>query len=743
MLARSLTGAPIESTFRDSSRRFRPAIRHVARDVDTPMAPEFIEPQDGDIDPDLEPVVDDLVASETDSPTVEAASASGGGPQTVTRSAEPLERMVAETPIATRRTAETRAPASHIAPTTTSGAQTVNRNSSPSPVSVARPARPARAESDVPPITEAEPEQVATASTAAEDVPVNDSEPIPAQADKPRDPVTAPHIGEVPREVVVPTVSPVSLEQAVPTETEQGPVVASVDSEAAVSDAVVPESGIQPIIADTPTEVDSPMAIRTPLAEPIETRPSGEPRSEPAAPAPSSAPVAAPATWRESALEPAPATGRESALEPVIAASETRALDEPADNEPVSQEPVSADEIQAIVDAPAVDRSAQSSAAAISEEVVAPNRVEIRRSRRPRPTQSPPPETRASDSLFVDTSGDRSPQSWIERLVDVVRQERAQDAERRGEATAQPTAPFASPIEQPDRPSETTRRFLTPIVGIDPADVPIHRGVEASRIAVAHGADAVTTGGEVFVAAGFPEDTVEGLGLLAHELTHVVRNRQARFVPPVIAPTPARPAAVATREETDEESVALQVEQQVRSEAARAEHARQVDPFAAANTTTNLTFRPPVSARAQSDAPSVQPAAIESTSRPTESGSADDDWGGLPTPWEPMPDWLAPAPSPINSATPHAYVTRSGAPSANAPLASMAMPATATASSTAAAVQTAATDRSTASHDSPAPASATGGDEHAGPVEPDLDALARQVYGVLRRRLAAERRRLG
>ncbi|PDV98953.1 hypothetical protein CJ255_21800 [Candidatus Viridilinea mediisalina] len=73
---------------------------------------------------------------------------------------------------------------------------------------------------------------------------------------------------------------------------------------------------------------------------------------------------------------------------------------------------------------------------------------------------------------------------------------------------------------------ETTRRFLAPIVGLDPATVPIYRGAEAAQLAAAYDAEALTVDGAVFLGPGYAEDTPESLGLLAHELTHVAENRE-------------------------------------------------------------------------------------------------------------------------------------------------------------------------------------------------------------------------
>ena len=106
------------------------------------------------------------------------------------------------------------------------------------------------------------------------------------------------------------------------------------------------------------------------------------------------------------------------------------------------------------------------------------------------------------------------------------------------------------------------------------------------------------------------------------------------------------------------------------------------------------------------------------------------DFGGLPAPWEPFPSWItdtfAPAPS-LNAAA--AALPLSGLtaqpPASSAPL-----------------VQRAGEERSLEPpRATPDAAPAHTAAPHATP--PDLDELARQVYGILRRRLAAEARRAG
>jgi hypothetical protein len=115
------------------------------------------------------------------------------------------------------------------------------------------------------------------------------------------------------------------------------------------------------------------------------------------------------------------------------------------------------------------------------------------------------------------------------------------------------------------------------------------------------------------------------------------------------------------------------------------------------------------------------------------SGSAA--WGGLPAPWEPLPAWLttpAPAPStPTSSAAADAAQDNLGPGGDNA----AALPVYAAEHGR----DTDADGSATTPGVTPAPSA----NPHERTVEPDLDALARQVYTLLRRRLASEQRRFG
>jgi hypothetical protein len=263
--------------------------------------------------------------------------------------------------------------------------------------------------------------------------------------------------------------------------------------------------------------------------------------------------------------------------------------------------------------------------------------------------------------------------------------------------------------------SESNRRFLRAAVGIDPATVRLSRGQDAGRLTSAYRADAVTFGDDVALAPGRGDETAEGLGLLAHELTHVARRRDPTAIPPIARPAEQRsgfrPASPGPA--TDEEALARIVEAQT-VQAAR------------------MRFAPPVFP-ARAEAPVAQPFDKQESARtapPVEDAPAAPDrgrWGNLPAPWEPLPDWLAPSRS--AEAPPLPVVTVAPAP-----------PAFTTPPQPGAPVVHAAETARTL----PAPRQReTPSQERTQTPAPDIDALARQVYAVLKRRLAAERRRSG
>ncbi len=81
------------------------------------------------------------------------------------------------------------------------------------------------------------------------------------------------------------------------------------------------------------------------------------------------------------------------------------------------------------------------------------------------------------------------------------------------------------------------RAKLSPHLGFDPHSARIHEGPEVTEAARQLRADAFTVGGDVFFGAHqFKPATLRGLGLLAHELTHV--GQQRRLAPSLRFHTP-------------------------------------------------------------------------------------------------------------------------------------------------------------------------------------------------------------
>jgi hypothetical protein len=334
------------------------------------------------------------------------------------------------------------------------------------------------------------------------------------------------------------------------------------------------------------------------------------------------------------------------------------------------------------------------------------------------------------------------------------------------------------------------------VVGVDPAEAQLHRGELAAHVTGAYAADAVTVGRDVFLAPGKGGADPAGLGLLAHELTHV-----------------------GAADAVDGETGARQVEANVRAAAGQ----RTTGGIASTDAPGGFALAGPATGSGLStgsasghDAPSIGSSTepdnlrtrsgteretlgagfasnldagvgnIESEARDAGGGwqaaadalqasggrAASTNWNGLPAPWEPLPDWLTIPPTEWPSLAPdvdtgftpepqtgsigstngdatgggtkggvpgdssghgHASVTNgsgSAGPIGDGPPVHMAE----------------------LQRDLPpaeSQAAPAGGDEPTHPqastpgVEPDLDALARQVYILLRRRLASERRRFG
>ena len=280
----------------------------------------------------------------------------------------------------------------------------------------------------------------------------------------------------------------------------------------------------------------------------------------------------------------------------------------------------------------------------------------------------------------------------------------------------------AAPPARPPAPvAPSTRRLLTPLVGIDPASVRVHRGARADALADAYSADAVTGGEDVVIASRHAEGSPEGLGVLAHELTHVARRRAPAFVPPIARePSPRAP----DRDASGEERVALDVESRVRHAARSAPAARGAPPRPTAPVEQPVTVAPDEASRA-ADAPE------------RDAGR----WGSLPAPWEPLPASLLAhggAEAVPHPAPPAPRGQASGQASGQGNGMGPAAPSAGGNGVQAAARSRTVDDRSASPPAGAATSRGVGGQGEGGP---DVDALARQVYDSLKRRLAAERRR--
>ena len=76
--------------------------------------------------------------------------------------------------------------------------------------------------------------------------------------------------------------------------------------------------------------------------------------------------------------------------------------------------------------------------------------------------------------------------------------------------------------------SESARVSLEPRLGHDFSGVSVHTDADADRLSRKLGAEAFTTGKDIFFREGtYKPDTESGKGLIAHELTHVVQQQAA------------------------------------------------------------------------------------------------------------------------------------------------------------------------------------------------------------------------
>ncbi|MGH9844765.1 MAG: phage baseplate assembly protein V [Blastocatellia bacterium] len=263
------------------------------------------------------------------------------------------------------------------------------------------------------------------------------------------------------------------------------------------------------------------------------------------------------------------------------------------------------------------------------------------------------------------TERDLSPAAWAKRLALVIAEEQQSKPARERTVKSEPAAsatavqekagrsnvkpvgreaPFIPPARRESAAgaetlSAPTRRFLRPLIGFDPADVPVVRGVRAEQITGELHADAATIGQTVVIGSAFANESPEQLGVLAHELTHVARRRQPRFVPPIARDVRQGSAGFAPSPETpetmDEEALARRVEGRVIRAAEQ--------------------FLPALSA---------PPIATETETATGREPGKQQQWekigGALPAPWESLPGWASsPASDPNPMAAPPGAISRS------------------------------------------------------------------------------------
>ncbi|HET8841414.1 MAG TPA: DUF4157 domain-containing protein, partial [Ktedonobacteraceae bacterium] len=345
-----------------------------------------------------------------------------------------------------------------------------------------------------------------------------------------------------------------------------------------------------------------------------------------------------------------------------------------------------------------------------------------------------PQSTENAEELFAENGSDRSPQAWLARLIRQAERERIQTKTTYGSTPPATNTPATSVAGKAGRlvqqrrtepVSQQTRTFLKPLVGIDPDEVPIYRDGQAAQLTGELDADALSNGQSIEIAPGYTEHTPEALGLLAHELTHVVRRQRPRFIPPVVKAqtAPGEQRQTPGLELLNEEDLALQVEQQVRRVAR-----------AVSEDNTPAPRGPEFPAHAPEG---------EQVTSPGEIGTERGIWGNLPAPWEPLPAWLTntPSPAPMSPVPPTIQIISPPTVTWQAPRAGLENTGQTFGET---GIRRASAQRNVNEPDEEGNTSAQQASEQTVPAQPeaDLDALARQVYNLLKRRLSVEQRRV-
>lgn len=427
-------------------------------------------------------------------------------------------------------------------------------------------------------------------------------------------------------------------------------------------------------------------------AEPVRAGPSGEPvGAEAAIGAQPTLPVETALAPPSAAIDPKPPA-------PNWAPVETRQARSPGRRPERSLEHRAGDETRSVAPEPAAEAVQPAGAAAASLPIEPP------------PIEPPPVEESAG------------PMEWLARL---------QAAHGPLEVQAPQTPAKAPPQGQPL--SIANRELLEPLIGIDVGSVRVHQGAEAAEATGALQADALAVGEQIVLGPGHQDSDPKTVGLLGHELLHVARQRTPRFVPPILRgmPRPVQPGRPPFRPSARQQSTPRGPGQGAPSVTHAAEEEAmalvvEAAAIAASRDRTSGATRgssppPPVPATEILDpheAPirSLTPADPEAPPR----------WGTLPAPWEPLPDL------PPSRSGPVAEVGSAGPTSPSAPAGPWSV------TTTPPPIQAAGADRQVPDQHASAP---TGPAAIGGAPKVDLDTLAKQVYTVLKRRLAGERRR--
>jgi hypothetical protein len=206
--------------------------------------------------------------------------------------------------------------------------------------------------------------------------------------------------------------------------------------------------------------------------------------------------------------------------------------------------------------------------------------------------------------------------------------------------------------------------------------------------------------------------------LIVHELTHIGQQRKPGFVPAGL---------LASRELSTGTDISSSV-QEAQAEAAEQVFAAQREGWAV----NKAASAEPWSGHTEgqtAQTTGIQASTAQAGGQTPDGGlSGTDGWGGLPAPWEPLPDWLT-AEIPLDS------MVRTSEFQAT-PASPDSGPAVQFADSNRAGTQ--GSSRGAGSKEEGGQSSEKGKGHH---PDQDLEALARKVYAVIRQRLLEDRRR--